>query len=406
MPTASTAARRNVRLLWTVAFIGNLNFQAGLWIIFLRERGFSFAEIGLLQTGLSVATLAVELPAGVAADRFGRRPILLIARLLIAAYMAALAFTADPVLLALAFAAFGAGLAFESGADLALLVESVEAADERAQRGGTDRSVTGVVGRYYALSAAGMAIGLAIGGALQQLSWQAVFAGGALAQLIAFAITFRTVEIVQLGRGDDVRLVRHLSESLRLLRGHRGLGSLAAGLAVYIAAISLVHMFAQDILARAGIAIAVVSLLYAIEAVLSTVAAGNAGRIEGRLGRRVALLAAAAVSLGLVLGVGSGLVALAIGGFLLLGATAHVLETVAQSDISEGTPERYRATVLSAVSFGATGLMAILTPIIGLVGDASGLSTSILLGGGLAMAFVFVSVLFAYSGRRPTAATV
>src|SRR5258708_11980327 len=70
------------RTLWTL-YGGNLLTSIGLWFflpllpIFITRRGGSSALVGVVFAAGLLANAAIRYPAGSAADRWGRRPVIL-----------------------------------------------------------------------------------------------------------------------------------------------------------------------------------------------------------------------------------------------------------------------------------------------------------------------------------------
>ncbi|MFH8474950.1 MFS transporter [Streptomyces sp. NPDC018000] len=78
------AARSVTRPFYVYAVLANSLFQRGVFVLFLQQRGFSAGQVTLLQTLLYLVSGLAELPAGVIADRIGRRASIVIGQVLIA----------------------------------------------------------------------------------------------------------------------------------------------------------------------------------------------------------------------------------------------------------------------------------------------------------------------------------
>lgn len=104
-------------------FLKNLRFFEPFLILLFREAGQSFTQIGLLYAIRDIATNVLEIPTGVFADIFGRRRSMVMAfTAYIAAFIVFYAFS-NFYLYALAMVLFGAGEAFRSGTHKALILE-------------------------------------------------------------------------------------------------------------------------------------------------------------------------------------------------------------------------------------------------------------------------------------------
>jgi predicted MFS family arabinose efflux permease len=96
-------------------------------------RGLSQAEYGLLQGLYYLVVVAAEVPTGVLADRFGRKAILVLGAAVNGLGCFLFAMARDLPSFAMGEALFGLGTAFVSGADSALLYDSLAAEREEAQ---------------------------------------------------------------------------------------------------------------------------------------------------------------------------------------------------------------------------------------------------------------------------------
>ena len=177
---------RNVRLYPWFKFLQSLLFWQAIWFLFFQSR-LSAAEAILLYAVYDMATTALEVPSGYASDRFGRRLTLL------ASVLASLAGILV-IILGDGFAAFclgqillGAGAAFASGTDSALLYESLEA-EGRAQDVETEEL------RSFRATYGGFALSAVTGGAMALWSMEAAFAASALALIAAVWVTLRFAE--------------------------------------------------------------------------------------------------------------------------------------------------------------------------------------------------------------------
>lgn len=123
---------RNVLLLSIMTFFYSLTFYTTVFTLFLLERGLNYTEIFLLESILSASIFLFEIPSGVLADRFGRKKIIVFSVLMfaISTYIVAIShsflwFIVESVL-------YGIGVAAMSGADSALIYESLQNKSKKA----------------------------------------------------------------------------------------------------------------------------------------------------------------------------------------------------------------------------------------------------------------------------------
>src|SRR5258706_15642757 len=80
----------NVWKSFAYGFLMDCSFTAPIWVLYLRdERGFSLAQITLLEVPLFLLVVFAEIPTGAVADRFGRKVSLMLASAILAVSMLA-----------------------------------------------------------------------------------------------------------------------------------------------------------------------------------------------------------------------------------------------------------------------------------------------------------------------------
>ena len=110
-------------------FLKNLRFFEPFLVLFFRDAGLSFFQIGMLYAVRDISTNLLEIPAGVVADTAGRRRSMVLSFLsYIVSFMV---FYTLPgfVSYALAMVIFGIGEAFRSGTHKALILEHLRLSD-------------------------------------------------------------------------------------------------------------------------------------------------------------------------------------------------------------------------------------------------------------------------------------
>lgn len=151
--------RRNndIVALYTFSFLKNLQFFGAVAVPFYLHRiGLSYSRMFILEMAFSAAMMALEVPTGIVADRWGRKISLCLGSFFLAAgfFMFGI-FHAFAVLFA-AELICALGMTLVSGADKALLYETLK-------RSGTPEESTTVFARYEAAGTAGLFISFPLG---------------------------------------------------------------------------------------------------------------------------------------------------------------------------------------------------------------------------------------------------
>lgn len=138
---------RNIRVFYTHQLLLGLSaLWAPILVIFqMQEVGLSLTQVMVGESVFAAAIVLLEVPSGVFADRMGRKLTLLAGSLLVIIGIIIFAVAANFAQIIVSQACFGIGLAFRSGADSALLFDSLKALNREAE-------YQQVLGRYQTIS--------------------------------------------------------------------------------------------------------------------------------------------------------------------------------------------------------------------------------------------------------------
>lgn len=118
-------AKRNIKVLYGISFFFSLIPAYVIERLFWEMRGMSVLDVVLTEIIFGAVMLLMEVPSGVLADRIGRKPLIVTGVLFEGLMFAILIFADSFWLFALAIALAAAGAAFLSGAENALLYDSL-----------------------------------------------------------------------------------------------------------------------------------------------------------------------------------------------------------------------------------------------------------------------------------------
>lgn len=165
-------------------FLKNLRFFDPFLILFFREMGFSFLQIGVLIAVRDISTNILEIPTGIYADAFGRRKSMVMS--FISYIISFLIFFGLPnyYLYAGAMVLFGLGEAFRSGTHKAMILEYLRINNMESKK-------VEYYGSTRAASEIGSAVSALIAAAL-------IFYSGRYAYIFLAAVIPYTVNLVNL----------------------------------------------------------------------------------------------------------------------------------------------------------------------------------------------------------------
>jgi MFS family permease len=364
----------------------DLSLTAPIWVLYLRDgRGLTLSQITLLEVPLFLLIVLAEVPAGAVADRFGRRLSLLLASGILALAIFVYGIATNYFVILISNLVWGLAFTFRSGADVALLYDSLKQA-------GREEDFQRINSRFWALRSAAMLAGLLLGAPI------------AAATSYSFAITLSAgIHACALLAALRMHEPKHAPEHA----GEPYLRTLAAGVRDVWRRPSLRYVFffsgivgagaagpllllQQPWLAEHGIDTAELGFWQAPVQATAMLSALAAGWLLARLGERGAFLAlpvTLSVCSVALAGIDAAWIAVA---FLGVAWVRGLHEPVLARYVNRRTESRHRATVLSVQSVAGNISMAIVWPLAGVVADVFRLqgafwmyaSGSLLVGGG------------------------
>ncbi len=207
--------RRNVKLYYLWSFLSSFMFLSAILVPFFRERGLDQFGIQSLQAFFQVAVFLLEVPTGVVADEWGRKQSLVLGSLFSTMGLVLYAlgtnfgwFLGCEFLLAL-------GVALKSGANQALLYDSLKEEGEEGRFGE-------IVSRARGVSLVAIGLGAVFGSWMTKtlsLSQVVVLNGLALFLAVEISLMFKEPEVKE-EDGEVKRWLMVLREGWRVVRGN------------------------------------------------------------------------------------------------------------------------------------------------------------------------------------------
>jgi MFS family permease len=365
------AFEANVGKSYLYGFLMDLTITAPIWVLYLRdERGFSLAQITLLEVPLFLLIVFAEIPTGAVADRFGRKVSLMIGSGVLALAVFVYGIASSYVVILISNLAWGLAFTFRSGADTALLYDSLK---QIGREGDFQR----INGRFWALRSIAMVAGMLLGAPIAAAtSYTTAITLGALVAACALPVALSMHEPRRTRDDGHDPYLRTLVAGVRDAWRNPALryvflysGVVGAGAA------APVLLFQQPWLAGHGVVTADLGLWQAPVQAVEVLGALAAVRLLIRLGERGAFFA---LPLTLCLcGVALGCVDwvwIAVA-FLGMGFVRGLHNPILASYVNRRIESARRATVLSVQSVVGNTFMAVTWPLGGVVADTFGLRT-------------------------------
>ena len=167
-----------------------------IWVVFLQGKGISLTQIGLLEAVAWVLTAVAEVPTGAFADRWGRKTSIAIGSLVYAGSMFLILTEAMSPAFLLGYALWNTSFAFVSGADTALLYDSLKA-------DGRESEAAKQSGRSLAIQQASQGIAALAGAALATVDITLCFTLCGVAAVASAGLILTVKEPPRVEEGED-----------------------------------------------------------------------------------------------------------------------------------------------------------------------------------------------------------
>jgi MFS family permease len=349
------------------------NLVMPIVVLFYQENGLSMSQIFMLKSVYSLAMVITELPSGYLADVWGCRRTILLGSILGVIGIFIYSISGTFIYFAIAEIILGVGFSFVSGADSAMLYDSLKAenrADEYVKFEGRITS-----GGNFAEAFAGIA-----GGLLATISFRTPY----YFQILVAAIAVPAALMLKEPQHIQNRINLTMKEILSVIRITYQQVEMRSAIFIssFTGAATLTYAwFVQPYFEKAGVPISVFGILWTLLNLTAGVFSMYAYRIEKTLGKKWTLfLIVFCIALGYVLtsieASFAGLIIL-FGFYLVRGIATPVLK----NQINEHTDSKVRATILSIRNFEIRIIFAAIGPVLGYMTDTFSLQTALFTAG-------------------------
>jgi MFS family permease len=361
---------------------------------FYESNGLSMKDIMVLQAVYSIAIVALEIPSGYMADVIGRKKTLIIGAVFGTIGFTTYSFSHGIAGFLIAEIILGIGQSCVSGADSALLYDSLLERDE-------EKKYTRFEGRITSLGNIAEAVAGIAGGLLAGLSLKAPYVAQIFVAFIALPAAFTLVEpvrqvpLMKAGFREILGIARFTMFEDRVLRRNIFLSAVTGTATLTMA------WFSQPFFEYALIDITWFGLLWTSLNLAVALTSYTAHRVEPRLGQKWSIaLIALLIPLGYLalsrFDTPAGLVILYL--FCLVRGYAT---PVLKDYINRVTDSQIRATVLSVRNFIIRLFFAATGPILGWIKDLYSLPQALALAGSVFLVLcIIAAILYVSMGRE------
>ncbi len=394
---ARRALERNLRILpwwWATRWIW---LGEAIWVIYLTtERGLTLGEVLLFQAVYSAVVIAGEVPTGMMADRWGRRlSVILGSAVAVGAMLTFGLGHTIPILLA-SYAMFSIADALFSGADSAILFDTLKGLDR-------DAEFTRWQAREQVIGGASTGVYTLIGALMVRwvpLSVPFVVSGAV--SVIGVVLAWRLVDPPR--EGERHSFTRIGIRAAREVLGRRTLLTAALLMALVTAAIQLMGVAQQPVFLSYGVPLWSLGLFVGVQLGFSAVSAAIADRLGRRIGLVMMFLSMPLIaSVALLGGVGGVIWLYPI--LIMPSLSWNVLWPYVSDYIARRVDDHIRATALSVASVLVHLVSVAVLPLFGFAIDRRGIDAGLAMASlGLAITSLLVFLVWWRAGDHVSAA--
>ncbi len=367
----SPLLERNLRLYPWFSALAFTPCFVPVVVLFWQDNGLDLQDVFWLQGLFSLAVVLLEVPTGMVADRLGKKTSLLSAEIFLLAGLALYGLGSGFWTFLLAEVVLAVGAALFSGADSALLYDTLKALDRVSEY--RERE-----GRAKSWSLLTFAVANLIGGFVAtydlRWTWWVSMIGPALALGVAAQLQEAGVTRTGPRRDPPHQLLR---DALRFVLKHRLVRWYLALFAVLNGSAVWLLWLYQPYMQLTGLPVWAFGMAFAVFNLCAALASRQAARFDHALGPRGALLGLGALQILPLVGM-----ALVVGPFtwlLVIGqqAVRGMGRPLLSDRILAFTYADKRATVLSLAALGGRLFFAVSAPLVGFVAERLGLLGSL-----------------------------
>ncbi|MFS0864659.1 MFS transporter [Fredinandcohnia sp. 179-A 10B2 NHS] len=339
----------NIRVMFWIRFFGTMNFIAPVLTLFYLERGLEPTHILVLQLFWSGAVLLGEVPGGVVADRFGAKTSFFIGVIIKILSITLLIFAYDKWMFFLFSALNGFSVTFFSGADEALIYESLKEDNDHHRM---DRAMGKIQSAGFVSMILAVLVGAYLAGDLQNEQFIFLIIIGLVFQLVELFLIFLIKSPANSGAYRDNPFTQVVSGITAIRKAPILLLLFVNFTLVFIAADSVYEAFNQPIFTNAGLPVVMIGVLYALAALLGFFTSQSVGWFTEHFSRKFLMsvtggLAALGLFLSAIYGESIWIV---IGAFFVLRLGQSIRGPIYSQLKNDLIPSDIRATTLSLLS--------------------------------------------------------
>lgn len=382
------ALKANIWKFYIGSIFGTFEISAAIFVLFLMSNDLSMTQIMLLQAYFTAIMFLLEVPSGAFADLIGRKTSIVIGKIGSIAAFVTYALSTNVWGFMLAETFFAIGWAMNSGADSALIYDTLKEIGEV-------KRFKKVMGNAYSLITLSLGFATLIGGFIVEYTgYRMLFIVSGVFFAIGTMFLLSMKEPKQHKKIADKNYFKHLKEGVKFTWTHKDVRKYMVYYSFFGIMGFIIYMFLQPYVKSAGYSDMIVA--FCVSGFFFFNALGY--KLTDKISRWIKnddKILLTILGIGAVLLILMGMTPVWLGAILVLLALffSAIKETVTEHAIHDHTDSSHRATVLSVKSMAANIVYTILAPIFGILADKYGPNTPFTIYGYGLLIFLVIMII-------------
>lgn len=361
---------KNVKTYYMYSTFAELLILGPILVLFLIAKGLSFTEIMLLQSISAVAVVLFEVPTGAVADKIGRKESLLLGAFLWAVSLGIYVMGTSFPMFMLAEVIFSLGATFKSGADNALIYDSLKIM-------GREKEFQSIEGKARSFALYAQAVGSIIAGFVYEVNTNLPFIISVFFMLLTIIIALRFKEPPIEGKVGKygINYLEQIKESGKFIISHEKIKAIIIFTMMFFIFYRTAFFYYQPYMESVKIPVRYFGVLFFIFNITAAFASKRSHWIMEKTKPKTLTFMAILMIISFVL---MGTVKVWFGVFAILfqQIARGIYRPVTTKYLNKHIPSDKRATVLSFQSLACNLSVAIAFPLMGILKDRENIFTT------------------------------
>jgi MFS family permease len=361
---------KNVKIYYMYSTFAELLILGPILVLFLVAKGLSFTEIMVLQSISAIAVVLFEVPTGAVADKIGRKESILLGSLLWAVSLGIYVVGGSFPVFILAEVIFSLGATFKSGADNALIYDSLKVM-------GREKEFQSIEGKARSFALYAQAIGSIIAGFVYEINANLPFLISVFFMVVTITIALRFKEPPIEGKvgKHGINYMEQIKESGKFIISHEKIKAIIIFTMMFFIFYRTAFFYYQPYMEAVKIPVRYFGIIFFLFNITAAFASKRSHWIMEKTKPKTLTFMALLMIISFIL---MGAVKMWFGVFAILfqQIARGIYRPVTTKYLNKHIPSDKRATVLSFQSLACNMSVAIAFPLMGMLKDHENIFTT------------------------------